>query len=197
MALKQKSGITAEHGVSLIGFVWRPEEITPSLIQMAQRTGSRAVFDFSLMGMEGLRSFLRKAGPADHVRDIKISVPVFFDPSLRQLLQETGVHDIWVECLPQSFQGDPSLFLQRLRELSADHRCFPITGDMDLLAAIVKDSSGIGRIVLKGCEASGFVSGETTTALYSMVKAMPPTPSKQRHSCRPGQLGSFSRASIG
>ena len=178
MALKQRSDIVAEHQGSIIGFVWRPEEITPAVIQMAQRTGSRAVFDFSMMGVDGLRSFLRKADTAGHVRDIKISVPTFFDPSLGQLLKETGVQDIWVECHPQFFQGDPSIFLQRLRELSENHRCFPITGDMDLLAAIIKDSSGIGRIVLKGCEASGFVSGETTTALYSMVKEMLPTPSK-------------------
>ncbi len=131
-----------------------------------------------MMGVDGLRSFLRKADPAGHVRDIKISVPAFIDPSLGQLLKETGVQDIWVECHPQFFQGDPSIFLQRLRELSENHRCFPIIGDMDLLAAILKDSSGIGRIVLKGCEASGFVSGETTMALYSMVKEMLRTPSK-------------------
>ena len=168
----------AEHPVSLIGFVWRPEEITPSVIQMAQRTGSRAVFDFSMMEVEGLRSFLRKADPAGHVRDIKISVPALMDPSLGQLLKETGVHDIWVEFHPQFFQGDPSIFLQRLRELAEDHRCFPIISDIDLLAAILKDSSGIGRIVLKGCEASGFVSSETTMALYSMVKEMLRTPSK-------------------
>ncbi len=131
-----------------------------------------------MMGVEGLRSFLRKADPAGHVRDIKISVPALMDPSLGQLLKETGVHDIWVECHPQFFQGDPSIFLQRLRELSEDHCCFPIIGDLDLLAAILKDSSGIGRIVLKGCEASGFVSGETTLALYSVVKEMLRTPSK-------------------
>src|SRR4030066_2106535 len=145
---------------------------------MAQRTGNRAVFDFSMMGVEGVRSFLRKADPAGHVRDIKISVPAFFDPSLEQLLKETGVHDIWVECQPQFFQGDPSIFLQRLRELAEDHRCFPIISDIDLQSAILTDSSGIGRIVLKGCEASGFVSGETPLSLYSMVKEMLRTPSK-------------------
>ena len=59
-----------------------------------------------------------------------------------QLLKETGVQDIWVEYHPRFFQGDPSLFLQRLRELSENHRCFPITGDMDLLAAIIKDNLG-------------------------------------------------------
>jgi malonyl CoA-acyl carrier protein transacylase len=178
MALKQRSDIVDEYRVSIIGFVWRPEEITPAVIQMSQRTGSRAVFDFSMIGVEGLHSFLRKADPAGHVRDIKISVPTFFDPSLGQLLKETGVHDIWVECHPQFFQGDPSVFLQRLRELSENHRCFPIIGDMDLIAAILKDGSGIGRIVLKGCEASGFVSSETTLALYSVVKKMLRTPSK-------------------
>ena len=167
----------AEQQVSVIGFVWRPEEITPSVIQMAQRTGSRAVFDFSMMGVDGLRSFLRKADPAGHVRDIKISVPALMDPSLGRLLKETGVHDIWVECHPWFFQGDPSVFLQRLRELSEDHCCFPIIGDLDLLEAILKDSTGIGRIVLKGCEASGFVSSETTLALYSMVREKLRTPS--------------------
>ena len=171
-------GIVAEHRVSLVGFVWRPEEITPSVIQMAERTGSRAVFDFSVMGMDGLRSFLRKADPTGHVRDIKISAPAFFDPYLGELLKETGVRDIWVECQPQFVQGDPSVFLRRLRELPENHRCFPIIGDVDFLAAILKDSQEIGRIVLKGCEASGFVSGETTTSLYSMVKELLRTPAK-------------------
>jgi len=145
---------------------------------MAQRTGSRAVFDFSMTGVEGLRTFLRKADPAGHVRDITISVPALMDPSLGQLLKETGVHDIWVECHPQFFQGDNSIFLQRLRELSEDYCCFPIIRNLDLLSTVLKDSSGIGRIVLKGCEASGFVSSETTTALYSVVKEMLRTPSK-------------------
>ena len=103
------------------------------------------------------------------------------DPSLGQLLKETGVHDIWVEFHPQFFQGDPSIFLKRLRELSENHCCFPIIGDIDLLAAILKDRSGIGRIVLKGCEASGFVSGETTMALYSMVKEVLRTSSNPRY----------------
>jgi NAD(P)H-dependent flavin oxidoreductase YrpB (nitropropane dioxygenase family) len=147
-------------------------------MQMAQRTSSTGIFDFSIMEVEGLCSFLRKADTAAQVRDIKISVPAFFDPSLGQLLKETGVHNIWVECHPRFFQGDPSLFLKRLRELSENYHCFPIIGNLDLLAAILKDSSGIGRIVLKGCEASGFVSGETTLALYSMVKEMLRTYSK-------------------
>jgi hypothetical protein len=166
MALKQIADIVAEHRVSLIGFVWRSEEIAPSVIQMAQRTGSTAIFDFSMMGMEGVCSFLQKADRVGQIRDIKISVPAFLDPFLGQLSKETGVRNIWVECHPQFFHGDPSLFIQRLRELSEDHRCFPIIGNLDLLAVILKDSSGIGRIVLKGCEASGFVSGETTMALY-------------------------------
>jgi malonyl CoA-acyl carrier protein transacylase len=172
MALQQKSDMAAEQQDSIIGFVWRPEEVTPAVIQMARRTGSRAVFDYSMMGIDGLRSHLRNTDPAGHVRDIKISVSTFLDPSLMQLLNETGVRNIWVEYHPRFSQGDPSLFLRRLRELPENHRCFPITGDMDFLAAIAKDSPGIGRIVLKGCEASGFVSGETTTVLYSMVKEL-------------------------
>jgi hypothetical protein len=170
--LKQRTDIVTEHRVPIIGFVWRPEELIPPVIQMAHRTGSRAIFDFSMMGSEGLRSFFRKAAPDGRVRDIKISVLTLMDQSLGRLLKETGVHDIWIECHPQFFQGDLSIFLKRLRELSEDRRCFPIIGNLNLLAAILKDSSGIGSIVLKGCEASGFVSGETTLVLYSAVKEM-------------------------
>jgi malonyl CoA-acyl carrier protein transacylase len=162
----------AEHRISIIGFVWRPGEITPSVIQMARRTGSSAVFDFSMMGVDRLCSTLRKVDPDGHVRDIKISAPAFLDPSLLQSLEGTGVHDIWVECHPLFFQEDIARFLQRLREMSESYRLFPIIGDMGLLASFLKDSTGIGRMVLKGCEASGFVSGETTTALYSMVREM-------------------------
>jgi len=162
----------AEHRAPIIAFVWRPEEIIPPVTQMAHRTGSRAIFDVSTMGVEALRPFLRKADPAGQVRDIKISAATLMDPSLGPWLQETGVQDIWVECHPQFFRGDPSTVLERLRELSENHRCFPIIGDLNFLAAVLQDSLGIGRIVLKGCEASGFASGETTLALYAAVKEM-------------------------
>ena len=161
-----------EHRVPIIAFVWRPEEIIPSVIQMAHRTGSRAIFDFSMMGVDALQSSLQKADPAGQVRDIKISATAFMDLSLGQMLPKTGIQNLWVECHPQFFRGDLSTFLQRLRELPEDYRCFPIIGDLNLLTTILTDSSRIGRIVLKGCEASGFVSGETTLALYSTVKEM-------------------------
>jgi malonyl CoA-acyl carrier protein transacylase len=172
MALKQKSDIAAGQRVSLIGFVWRPEEITPAVLHMARRTGSRAVIDCSMMGVDGLRTFLRKADPVGSVKDIRISIPAFFDPALGQVLKEAGIREIWVECPPHLLQGDPADFLQRMRELSENHRMFPITGDPVLLAALIRDFPGIGRIVLKGCEASGFVSPETTTSLYALVKEM-------------------------
>jgi malonyl CoA-acyl carrier protein transacylase len=162
----------AEHRVPIIAFVWRPQEMLPSVTQMAHRTGSKAIFDFSLMGADAICSFLRKADPAGQVRDIKISSSAFMNPSLGQLLKETAVQNIWVECHPRFFPEDSAVFLQSSRKLSENYRCFPIIGDMNLLADIVTDKSGFGRIVLKGCEASGFVSGETTLALYSAAKEM-------------------------
>ena len=168
----------AENRVPIIAFVWRPEDMILPVTQMAHRTGSRAIFDFSMMGLDALRSFLRKADPAGQVRDIKISVPALMDPSLGQWLKETGVQNIWVECHPRVFRGDPCAFLQRLRDLPEDYGCFPIIGDLNLLAAVLTDSPGIAGIVLKGCEASGFVSAETTLALYSAVKEMVRNPSK-------------------
>ena len=161
----------AEARVPIIAFVWRPEETGPPVTQMAHRTGSRAIFDFSVMEAEALRSFLQR-NSASHISDIKISARTLMDPSLGRSLKDAGVQDIWVECQPPFSQGDLSAFRQRLRVLSENHRCFPIIGDLDLLAAILKDGPGIGRIVLKGCEASGFVSGETALVLYSAAKEM-------------------------
>ena len=162
----------AEHRAPVIAFVWRPEEMVPPVIQMAHRTGSRAIFDFSMMEVDALRSFLQKADPDGQINDIKISATAFMDPSLGQILPNTGVKNLWVECHPQPFRGDFTTFQQRLRELPQNCRFFPIIGDMNLLTTILADNPGIGRIVLKGSEASGFVSSETTLTLYSAVKEM-------------------------
>ncbi len=164
----------SEQRIPIIAFVWRPEERIAAVVQMAHRTGSRAIFDFSLMEVAPLFTALRKAAAAGPVRDIKISAFALMDSSLPQLLQETGVENIWVECHPMFFLDDYYASLKRLRKLSKTCRCFPIIGDLDLLIALLPDSRGIGRIVLKGCEASGFVSGETTLALYAAVKEMMP-----------------------
>ena len=172
MSLKITSKITAAARTSSISFVWRPLEITQPVLQMARRTGSRAIFDFSALGTEGLFSFLATADPAAEVRDIKVSIPTFFDPALGPFLERTGVRNLWVACPSPLSREDTTLLLQRLRELSVNQRCYPITGDRDLLAAIAKDTSGVGRVVLKGCEASGFVSGETTATLYATLKEM-------------------------
>ena len=164
--------MSTEQQVPIIAFVWRPGEIGRPVTEMAQRTGSRAVFDFSLMGAEALHSVLAKAGPAGQVSDIKISAAALMDPSVGPLLKATGVQNLWVECQSRFPPEDRSAILQRLRALSEDYRCFPIIGDVDLLAAVVKDGAGIGRVVLKGCEASGFVGGETTLVLYSAAREL-------------------------
>ena len=178
MTVQQRSGRAHEQQDTVIGFVWRPEEVTPAVIQMAQTTGSRAIFDFSMMNVVELRSFLQKTDPAGHVRDIKISVPALLDPSLGQLLDETGIREIWVECYSPFHQGDPSILIRRLKELSEKRHCFPITGDKQLLAALIKKYPDIRRIVLKGCEAAGFVSAETSMALQGIIKKMLSTTSK-------------------
>ena len=170
----------AEHQAPIMGFVWRPQEMVPQVTQMAHRTGSRAIFDFSMMGTDAILSFIRKADYAGQVRDIKISAAVLTDRSLGVVLKEAGAQNIWVECHPGFSMADTGAFLQSAKRLSKDFCCFPIIGDLNLLATILGDSSGIGRIVLKGCEASGFVSSETTLTLYSVVKEMLRNASRSR-----------------
>ncbi len=163
----------SEQRSPIIAFVWRPEESISAVNQMAQRTGSRAIVDFSLLEVEPLfATALRKAASAGPVRDIKISAAAFLSFSLPQLLPDTGIENIWIECQPLLFPGDSSLFLQRVQELSNICRCLPIIGDLAFLAAILPDSSAIGPIALKGCEAGGFVSNETTLALHAAAKEM-------------------------
>lgn len=161
-----------EDRVPLIAFAWRPEEIVSPVTEMAQRTGCRAVFDLSMLGTDAVQSVLHETRSAGPVSDIKISADVLMDASLRRILKDAAVQDVWVEFGPACFGREPAAILQRLSDLSEDYRCFPIVGDVDLLAALVQDGSGTGRIVLKGCEAAGFVSGETTLVLYSAAKAM-------------------------
>jgi len=142
----------------------------PQVAHMALRTGSGAIFDFSMMDRNALRSFLQKTAHATPVRDIKISAHALMDPSLKQMLEKTGVQNIWVECSPQLFPEDITTFLKSMSTLQEDYRCFPIIGDLNLVAEVLTQSPEISRIVLKGCEASGFVSSETTLALFSAVK---------------------------
>ena len=160
----------AEEIVPLIAFVWRPVEMAAAVTQMAQRTGSRAIFDFSVAGPEALHSLLPETHPGGPVNDIKISAAALMDAYLERFLEETGAQNIWVEYPAPFDRDDLTNYLRRLRELSANHQCFPIVGDQEALAAIAEDSSGIGHIVLKGCEASGFVSRETTLMLYSAAR---------------------------
>ncbi|MFO7885061.1 MAG: acyl transferase, partial [Desulfobacteraceae bacterium] len=154
-----------------IAFVWRPEEITPAVIQMAQETESCAIFDFSgVKKTDDLSSFLRKKDPAGLVRDIKICAAALMDTSLGGALKETGIQNIWVECPPGYSCEDTAIFLKKLGEISKNYGCFPITGDTALITKMLKAGSGIECIVLKGCEAAGFVSRETTMTLYSMAR---------------------------
>ncbi len=98
----------AEDRGPIIAFVWRPEEITPPVTQMAHRTGSRAIFDFSMMERKPCIPFCERLTRLVSVGDIKISAVTLMDPSLGRLLKEGGVQNIWVECHPQSISGDTS-----------------------------------------------------------------------------------------
>ncbi len=162
----------AENEIPILAFVWRPGDLRRPVSGMAQRTGTRAIFDLSEMSAAALPAFLKTAAPAGQVSDIKLSAAALMDPSVGRILKESGVRNIWVECHPQLFTGELSALLRRLRDVSAEFRCFPIVGDVSFLAALLQEGAGIGRVVLKGCEASGFVSGETTLVLYGAAKQM-------------------------
>jgi len=100
----------------------------------------------------------------------------------------------------------------KMSELSENYRCFPIVGDLGSPDNDFERYSGVARHLLKGGEASGFVSGETTLVLFSAFKnaasqlkvsghprlggRLPPR-GLQPHFCPQGPAGSSLRAFTG
>ena len=118
----------AEEHVPIIAFVWRPGEISPPVSEMARRTGSRAIFDFSAMGAEALHMFLQKADPAGHVGDIKISASTLMNPSVGRLLKETGARISGLNARPASPRGILRHFCSDCGPCRKTSAAFPLSG---------------------------------------------------------------------
>ena len=150
-------------------FVWRAQQITSSVVGMARSTGICAIFDFSaLMPMQYAQA-LRVAG-AKHV---KITPDYFLDITLTDFMEKSCANTIWVEYNQALTDIHQDIFLERLENLSLKYNVIPITGDPELLASIVQMDRTVGAIAIKGSEAAGFVSAETTGILYSIARQMP------------------------
>jgi len=152
----------------ILSFLWQANEITHSVVEVADQTTTTAIFDVSAEHSTDTARILKAAG----AKDILISAAYFMDQALESFLQMTQVETLWVEYNSALATWPPEAFLERLHELSARFRCIPISGDLDLLTLVLESESPPPAIALKGAEAAGFVSTETTGILYATLRKM-------------------------
>ena len=138
--------------------MWQANEITDSVVDVANQTSTGAIFDINADHSEDTAKALKAAG----AKDILISAEYVMDQAFEGFLQKTHVETLWVEYNSALVTCSPEAFLERLHELSARFRCIPISGDLDLLTLTFESESPPPVIALKGAEAAGFVSRETT-----------------------------------
>ncbi len=150
----------------ILAFLWRPKEITPAVVDMARQTSAIAIFDISSDQNEDTAKALKVAG----AKDIKISAEYALDPALEGFLHKSKVDTLWVEYHPALVTCNPEAFLERLRELSAQLKCIPISGDLALLTLAMQSKWRPPVMALKGSEASGFASRETAGVLFATLR---------------------------
>ncbi len=149
----------------LFGFVWRPQELTESVIDLARHTSSRAIFDFSNHSPAQAATALQK-----DVRDIKLSVDQFMDPVWEDLLSTANPDAVWVEYHPALYPQEPELFIEAIHRSASQYKCVPVVGELDLLFSLLTLDPGLEAVALKGNESSGFVGSETTGILYATMR---------------------------
>ncbi|MBI4962018.1 MAG: SDR family NAD(P)-dependent oxidoreductase [Desulfomonile tiedjei] len=155
-----------------IAFVWRPEEISSSVVQAARSTGGRAIFDISSSDTDSAGKALLQADAAADAVDLKISISCLLQDGLEELLEDTDIKKIWVELHPTLLEGDSGPYLERIAVLSRNYTVIPVVGSVDLITRIVNEFPQITGLALKGNEAAGFVSSENSLVLYATVREM-------------------------
>ncbi len=156
----------------LLAFVFPPREIKSSVMEMACGTDSLAIFDLTHTDIQSTLQLFAEAGIQNKPVHALVSLSQMMAPSFPKLLEESGITGIWVEIYPKPFEYDLNSLFSKLAKLSSICLCFPIFLDMSVLVEALHAYPGIHNIVLKGCEASGFVGRESTLSLYASVREL-------------------------
>ncbi|MFC1884078.1 SDR family NAD(P)-dependent oxidoreductase [Thermodesulfobacteriota bacterium] len=151
-----------------LAFVFRPEEISGSIDKTFNRTYTRAIFDISGIKLGETAEILHSAG----VKDIKVSLKQFMEAGLEKFLDKAEIDTLWLEYHPTVSSIDLPDFSTRLRDISSKCRCIPIVSDVTFLISIYSMENPPDTIALKGSEASGIISTETTGILFSTIKKL-------------------------
>ena len=151
---------------STLSFVWQAGEITASVVDVSRKTATGAIFDISANTTHNVAKALKTTGATD----IKISAEDCMKSDLEDILRETDIHTLWVEYHPELAPVTAEAFLERLSRLSKQFSCIPISGDLEFITLALQSQWSPPTIALKGAEAAGFVSKETTGILFATAR---------------------------
>ena len=149
-----------------LSFVWQSHEISHSVVDAVRKTSAGAIFDVGTDPDENTAKALYASG----AKEIRIPVAYFMAPALDEFLRTSHVNTLWIEYFPALTDIAPEAFLKRLHALSPRIECIPISGDVGFLTLCLQSDLRPHRIAIKGAEAAGFVSSETTGILFDTLK---------------------------
>ena len=152
----------------VITFLYSPEHITSSVVQSARNSGTGIIYDLSRTEIAAVTPAMLHAGATGIAVQLKIRPETLADSEAMALIRECAIATLWMELHP-ALTGDPERYLDAAAGQPNGCSVIPIIGDWELLEKALARPA-IRRIALKGNEASGFVSSETTFALYSAAR---------------------------
>lgn len=156
----------------VIAFVWRPQEITSSVVEMARQTKTRVIFDLTSIDPKSAGPALLQADASSDAVDLKIDQSMLVQPDLEDLIEETDISTLWVELHPSLMHMPVNEYLNRIAALADRIKVIPIVSDLEVLKSILGHAHRVPALALKGSEASGFVSSENLFTLYSSSRRM-------------------------
>jgi malonyl CoA-acyl carrier protein transacylase len=150
--------------------VWRLQEYSPAVAEMARVTGTIALIDLSCLPPAAALAALRQGEVRGAGVHLKMAPEALADPSLPELLESLAIKGLWVEFHPLLLDASPHPAIGKLTALAPAVEVFPILSDASFILEALAQHPGLPHLVLKGCEASGLVGQESIFTLYATVK---------------------------
>jgi acyl transferase domain-containing protein/NAD(P)H-dependent flavin oxidoreductase YrpB (nitropropane dioxygenase family)/NAD(P)-dependent dehydrogenase (short-subunit alcohol dehydrogenase family)/acyl carrier protein len=150
----------------MIAFVWQAHEIGREMVDIGRSTSTAMIFDITFTKPQRVAVALKAAC----ARDVKVPGRFILDPAFEDFLDRSGIETLWVECPPFFCSGEEDLFFNRLLEIISRINCIPVSGNLSVLTRLVGSDLRPRALALKGSEASGFGSSETTGILFSLLR---------------------------
>jgi len=151
---------------TFLGYLWPPSSLSPAVADLCQIANTRIIIDLCSISLEDAAILIAEIEGIQDNFDYKISPAQLFDQSFADLLGQSAIGRAWVEVHPFLGVNSPEACLQQVSNLMPRFTIYPILGDINLLMRVLDEFPQFRALALKGSEASGFVSAESTLTLY-------------------------------